>query len=427
MTLRKKVFSLLFVLASCFQVRGQDVYKVSEIRFSGTEKVRGTFLLKNIHTRVGDKLSLKSLEKDLLSLTQLPPVAKSSYKIDTLSANEVEINYILEDAITFIPGVYLGNRGENLWWGVGITSLNLFRCGHQVALNYTRVDKEHNVDLFYKVPFIGETRWAIGGSLYRRGSVEPLFFNFGSYNYRYAISGFSAFPEFRFTPRHSISLPVNVFQESYNLETELDINEVSVPVNRIERKVLMEVVHKLSDIEYDYFLQKGRSNRLALQWVRSFTDRFNFFSLVQEYKHFWRLGKNTNIALRVKGNIATNNSSPFAPFVLDNDSNIRGVGARALRGTAEVVTNLEWRQTIFSYGRFAGQAVIFTDAGMWRVPGGDFSDFVDPNIRAWHYGLGLRGIYTRGHNYIFRIDYGVDAFKHFNGLHGLVIGIGQYF
>jgi len=68
---------------------------------------------------------------------------------------------------------------------------------------------------------------------------------------------------------------------------------------------------------------------------------------------------------------------------------------------------------------------VFIDAGSWRQPGGDFSDFgKSENIRVYP-GLGLRFIHKKIYNAIFRIDYGVGITP--NATKGLVIGIGQYF
>jgi len=68
---------------------------------------------------------------------------------------------------------------------------------------------------------------------------------------------------------------------------------------------------------------------------------------------------------------------------------------------------------------------VFIDAGSWRQPGGDLSDFgKSENIRVYP-GLGLHFIHKKIYNAIFRIDYGVGITP--NATKGLVIGIGQYF
>jgi outer membrane protein insertion porin family len=135
------------------------------------------------------------------------------------------------------------------------------------------------------------------------------------------------------------------------------------------------------------------------------------------------LTRNGNLATRLRLGLSTNEDTPFAPFVLDSYLNIRGVGNRVDRGTGSIVTNLEYRHTIFDDRMFAAQAVGFIDFGTWRKPGGDFSDFSKTeNMKAFG-GLGLRVIYKRAFDTMLRIDYGYD----YNRSGGFVVGIGQYF
>lgn len=95
------------------------------------------------------------------------------------------------------------------------------------------------------------------------------------------------------------------------------------------------------------------------------------------------------------------------------------------RGTAVLLLNTEYRQTIFEKDWFVLQGNAFVDSGTWRTPGGAISDFWDSeNIRVYP-GLGIRFIHKRIFNAIFRIDYGYGITK--DATHGLVFGIGQYF
>ncbi len=75
-------------------------------------------------------------------------------------------------------------------------------------------------------------------------------------------------------------------------------------------------------------------------------------------------------AARLRFGIATNNDTPFAPFVLDSYINIRGSGNRIERGTAALILNLEFRQTFFETAKFGGQLVAFSDTVFWRNPEG---------------------------------------------------------
>lgn len=417
----------VFVAVSLVDLTAQN-HVVSDLTFSGTSKIKTSFLAKNIELKIGDTLSLKRLERDLLSLTSLPPVVNTTYRLDTVSKDQIAVEFIIVDAITLIPGISIGNRGDDLWLGAGVNSLNLFQTGQQISLNYIWVDEQHNIDLFYRAPFIGKSKWSIGGMIKRNASLEPLFFEQGTFNYNYSIKTLGVFPAFRFTPRHSLELPISVFEETYAIRPNLEqVTPTGIPLLATKRKSLLELIYRSEKIKYDYFILDGIGNRFFVQWVNTFGEEGNFFSITNITKKFIQIGKGTNIAMRLKLSLATNGNSPFAPFVLDNDANIRGVGSRVQRGTGEMLTNLEVRQTLFCFNSFAAQAVGFSDVGSWRTPGGQLSDFTNPDHIKFHTGAGLRLIYTRGHDYILRIDYGFDAIKGPSESGGFVIGIGQYF
>ncbi|MEQ8811791.1 MAG: hypothetical protein RIE59_22170, partial [Imperialibacter sp.] len=73
--------------------------------------------------------------------------------------------------------------------------------------------------------------------------------------------------------------------------------------------------------------------------------------------------------------------------------------------------------------KIAGQGVVFTDLGTWRLPGGNFKDFtMSKNMKSFS-GAGLRLIYKHGFDTVLRIDYGHD----FRESGDFVFGIGQYF
>ena len=123
--------------------------------------------------------------------------------------------------------------------------------------------------------------------------------------------------------------------------------------------------------------------------------------------------------------LATNDDTPFAPFVIDSRVNIRGSGNRIDRGTGQLIFNAEYRQTVFDVGNLAGQLIGFSDLGTWRNPGGDLSDFLDADNFRHFIGLGIRLIYKRAFDAILRLDYGLDVYN--TQQRGFVFGFGQYF
>ena len=423
----KRLSFLALLLITFLGVKGQEL-RISNIEFIGSKKIKTTFLAKTTFVRVGDVLNIEEIEFDVQNLTLLPPVAKSSYKIDTLDSESVTVNYIIEDAVTFFPNLIAGRRNGNIWFGIGASTLNLFKSGQQLTANYVRNDGDNNGNIFYRLPYVGRTKWSLGGSLVKNSSIEPLIFGEERVSYRYSILSAGIIPSFNFTPRHVLEFQGSVFRENYLLEDDPKYIVADVPVEVNENKLLLVTSFTINQFKYDYYQLKGWSNRIAFDYVTSLSDKYLFTSLTEEIKYFHRIGKLTNIGVRFKFGIATNNESPFAPFVVDNDVNIRGIGTRIKRGTAEALLNLEIRQGLFSLGRFAGQAVVFGDAGNWRLPGNNLDQLVNKSTFRFFTGAGFRLIYTRGHNYIFRIDYGINV-RGANQAerNGLVIGVGQFF
>ena len=81
----------------------------------------------------------------------------------------------------------------------------------------------------------------------------------------------------------------------------------------------------------------------------------NWFNTLQfQGRSFKRFGEKGNLAMRLRLAISTNNDTPFAPFVVDSHVNLRGVGNRIDRGTAQVVFNSEYRHTVHDSKRWAG-------------------------------------------------------------------------
>jgi len=105
--------------------------------------------------------------------------------------------------------------------------------------------------------------------------------------------------------------------------------------------------------------------------------------------------------------------------------NIRGIGNRIDRGTAQVVINTEYRHTLSFKKKWAVQLTGFADVGTWRNPGGELKDLVNPDQFRLFVGGGVRFIYHQIYGAVLRIDYGIDTFN--PNQRGLVIGLGQYF
>lgn len=150
-----------------------------------------------------------------------------------------------------------------------------------------------------------------------------------------------------------------------------------------------------------------------------------FYIIRQAWKYYRHTGERGNWALRFIWGLSTNVNTPFAPFALDNHISIRGVGDRIDRGTGMLTLNTEYRYTLLENTQIGLQVVGFVDAGSWRLPGGTFSDFADPEVIRLHGGVGGRFILKQFYNTVFSVDYGHSLRG--NRVGGFVLGLGQYF
>ena len=87
------------------------------------------------------------------------------------------------------------------------------------------------------------------------------------------------------------------------------------------------------------------------------------------YKGYHLINKKGNLAYHARLGFANNVFSPFSPYVLDGFVNVRGIGNRVARGTAEVCINTEYRQELIEHKWFILQGVGFTDIASLRDAG----------------------------------------------------------
>lgn len=123
--------------------------------------------------------------------------------------------------------------------------------------------------------------------------------------------------------------------------------------------------------------------------------------------------------------VARNIDSPFPPFAIDNNRNVRGVGNLVQRGNAYWSLNTEYRHTLFEKGWLALQANTFIDLAGIQPVNSSFNTLFMRKNQYQYGGIGLRLIHKYVYKAVLRIDYGInlDGFK--NG--SLVFGIDQFF
>jgi len=422
----KLVFSTSLILCCCFPVwlSAQSLF-VKEIRWEGNEQSSIHYLSRFVKTKVGTPANGQQIERDVQQLRNLPILANANAQLDTLSDDSIRLTFQVEEALTIFPHLSLGYIQGNQWWQAGVTELNLFGHGVQATAQYRNYDRRHGGQLYLRIPYLLGTRWGTSLNLLRWASTEPLYFPEGAVTYDYTNHSVEVLVSKEHQIGHRTEAGVNYFVEDYR---QLPMQELANPPGPLEArkdKMLYKLAHFYNRLNYDFYKVEGIYARLFLERVYNFDDQ-TFFDLgFVEASWFRRISTEGNFGIRGVFGLSTNNNSPFAPFVVDSRLNLRGAGNRIDRGTGKLVFNFEYRHAFIDRPLWASQFVLFCDAGTWRQPGGQWSDFTnDENVRTFA-GAGLRLIYKKAFNAMLRLDYGIDLQN--PGMGGPVLGIGQFF
>ena len=418
-------FICIFFLALCHQSIAQDDESmVHSIEFTGEHKLNIDFLRNRIITKNRQTTNWEKLQTDKQRLIRLTGVQNAEIKIDTLSDKSLDIVYDLTSQRTILPQFGIGLIEENFWWQVGGAEFNLFNKNQTLLGFYQSQDGEPNGKLFYNNPNFRGSIWGFSIDAFYNSSIEPLFFESGAANYEYNLLGVGLGGTVNLGFLDRLNYTLTVFNEEFIRDPDAQ-QGLEGPATLNQLKILNSVGYVHDKVKYDFFYRKGSQHQLLLQSVITLEDDTQFLSAGYETRHYWRPTDKTNVAAQLKMAIGTNNDSPFAPFVLDSNFNLRGVGNRVDRATAQVVINLEIRHTVLDYKNVAVQMVVFSDSGSWRTPGADLSILTKSNNFRSFVGGGTRLIFTKVFDSIVRLDYGFDVFN--SEIQGLVLGFGQFF
>ncbi|NER18185.1 POTRA domain-containing protein [Spongiivirga citrea] len=418
----KTLLALLFI-GYCFIATAQEGNTIRELVFEGNKKTKTSFLEKLIKVKVGHKIDSTKLDADVLKLRRLDGIVHATYEIENTLAG-AKVTYEVNENFTIIPNLNLWTvNDQEVAYRIGLTDFNFL--GRNISIGgFYQNNGFNSYGLSFRAPYLFTNKIGLELNHLNWSSREPLFFENGSAQYKYTNKSFEALGLYELNFNNNFKVGLNYFSETYNyLEGQTNPR---VPRSLKIDKWLVKLNYEFNNVVYDYYHLSGIKNQVFLQFVTS-TNEFqeDFVIAWNDFFYYKRIGKKGNWANRFRFGVASNEDSPFAPFSVDNNLNIRGVGNIIDRGTASLVLNTEYRQTLIEKGWFILQGNAFVDAGSWRNPGGDFSDFWDvDNVRVYP-GVGLRFIHKRIYNAIFRIDYGYGITE--GASRGIVFGIGQYF
>ncbi len=427
--LRKKVRAiprnlllLVGLLLSC-AVYSQKI--VSKVVVEGNKKTKDAALLKLIRVKPGMAVDSVRMEEDVSRLKRLPSVAHAFFEVrDTNVKDSYEIKYGVEENFTIIPfaNIFTSNDDE-FAFRVGLQEFNFL--GRNMTLGaFYQYDVFSSFGANLRAPFLFSETFGLSIAYQNLTTQEPVFLDNGTAEYRYNNESIEVLGLINLGSRHQIEAGLNFFTEDYDFL--FGATDASVPQELVVDKALFKLIYNYDGVTYYYHYLEGFKSVLNMQYVTSNDPALpEFWIGFDDFSYYHRVGARGNWASRLRLGLASNIDTPFAPFAVDNNLNIRGVGNTIDRGTAAIVLNTEYRHTLMDKDWFVLQSNVFVDGGTWRNPGGDFGDFgQSQNLRVYP-GVGIRFIHKRIFNAIFRIDYGIGITE--DATRGVVFGIGQYF
>ncbi|GGG37646.1 hypothetical protein GCM10011344_43110 [Dokdonia pacifica] len=419
----KKALLFFFLIALFTKGYGQESY-IADVKVQGNKRLKSSFVRLISDAKTGRKLDSTVLDHDIIRLKRLPAVSHAYYQVFYSQDNHYNVFYNIEENFTINPqlNVYTTNDDE-FAYRAGLYEFNTL--GRNIAFGgFYQRDIFDSFGINLRAPFVFNNKIGIALNFQSLTTQEPVFLEEGTAEYKYNNTSFEVLGLYAFNFRHRIESGVTFFTEDY--EYLFGATSEAVPQELVVDKLLFKGVYEFDNLDYYYQYTGGFKSTFNIQYVIASNETLpDFLIWWNDFQYFMRVGDKGNWANRLRIGLATNADSPFAPFSVDNNLNVRGVGNTIDRGTGVIVLNTEYRYTFVDKSWFVVQGNAFVDAGSWRNPGGDLSDFGDDqNLRVYP-GIGMRFIHKKIFNATFRVDYGYGITP--SATSGFVFGIGQYF
>jgi len=419
----KSFFTILAFLVMTFGYAQKHL--VADVKIQGAKRTKSSFIKKIIKLQTGMVLDSTTILEDMERLKRLPAVSHAYFQVFSADDNgRHNVFYNIEENFTLIPFANLfTSSNDDFAFRIGLQEFNLL--GRNITLGgFYQFDIFNSYGLSIRAPYLFSKKFGLAFNYQDFTTQEPVFFDNTTADYRYNNKGFEALGLYEFNFKNRIELGFSLFTEDYSYLTGATNPQVPQALN--VDKHLIKLIYEYNNLEYFYQYLEGFRSSLNFQYVGSSDVSLPEFLIgFNDFTYFHRVGQKGNWASRLRLGLASNVETPFAPFTVDNNLNIRGVGNTIDRGTGAIVLNTEYRHTLMDRNWFVLQGNVFVDGGSWRNPGGGFGDFADSqNIRIYP-GVGVRLMHKRIFNAIFRLDYGYGITR--DASRGVVFGIGQYF
>jgi len=396
---------------------------IKSIKYVGLKKTKVEYLQSITEQAEGDFYIDSIWENDIQLIKNTNLFFEVSWEMKDAEEG-IQLTVKLQESTYLIPIIDISVIPDNFKIQLGGSNINWLGKNYTIG-GFYQYYQRHSFKLFTASPRHLNGKTGHAATIGSYSSIEPLYFetdqsNFNYDNYSVDLSGY-----FWFSNYHRASIGGMLMKEKYeNIERMVGDFDIGFTLDLFKYQVKAFFEYKRVNLHHQYF--DGLYYKIYVENIE--TQDFpeaSFLKLMGSLKYYKRVKELGNFAVNMDLAIATNNFSPFSPFVLDSYVNVRGIGNRVARGTALAVINAEYRQTLWTNKLFYLQANGYFDFGSVRPPGGSIEEMFSPVNYDLFAGLGLR-IHTRKiYNVAFRIDYGVNTMD--INHNGFVFGINQFF
>lgn len=415
--------SVLIISWLCLSATLSHAIIVKEIHYKGLKQTSPEYLQSITYHKLGVHYNDSIWKNDiqLIKNTNLFfEVTWTMREVDNYLILTVELN----ESTYIVPIFDINAISSNFKLQMGANNINWLGRNYTLG-GFYQYYQRHSFKIYNIAPRHLNRKTGHEIILGSYATIEPLYFDstksdFNYDNYSISVGGFYWLDDF-----NRFSLGGMLMQEHYeNIEMRVGDYDIGFTLDMFKYQLRGFFEHKRVNLHHQYF--DGLYYQLFLENIETKDyPEASFFKVMARLKYYKRLGKHGNLASNIDVGFATNNDSPFSPFVLDSYLNVRGIGNRVARGTAQIIGNLEYRHTIWTNKLFYLQTNVFTDFGCLRPPGQSFTEMFESSNYALYSGLGLR-IHTRKiYNTVFRFDYGFNT-AYFSQS-GFVFGVNQFF
>jgi outer membrane protein insertion porin family len=414
-----------------FTLFSQGIYvyaqQIRSISFSGLTITKEDYLRDIISCKENGDFMEKVFQDDIFLLRNLNLFFEVEGTAVTTDSISYDLTFTIREANYIYPIFSIGGFDDQLKLQVGANHINFLGRAQSFGVQYQYYDR-HSFSIFHKANRHSNRKTGHELSAAKYSTIEPLYFSnnqgvdtVSSFNFdNYSVSAGGHYWLGRYT--NAGIGAAYMYEDYFQRDNAFSLGATRFNFHKHQLRSHVET----NRVQYLFERQSGWKARAYGEWIKTYADFApSFLKLTLDGTYYRLIGDRGNFAGRFRFGTSSNEFSPFAPFVLDGFINVRGIGNRVERGTAELILNAEYRHSLWIHKYVTLQSTTFFDYGTLREAGQSFNTMFDDENPNLFLGAGLRFNLNVIYNTCIRVDYSVNPFD--PSQHGLTFGFGQFF